>query len=367
LIDEIGSGTDPSEGSSIATALLECLSEINCVTIATTHHGALKSFAFETPHFINGGMEFSQESLQPTYRFRAGIPGSSYAIEMAERMQLPARIIDRSKSLRGAQANKLDSLIIDLENKVQELKKNLDRVSEEKSRYDSLNALYQDRITQLEKELKQIKAQAIHEAQNIVATASATIEKLVKEIKEGAAEKQIVTTARQEIKKLKGELDDVRKEIDIEVEPYQDFHLGDEVELKNSDSVGEIVAKPDEKHFTILVGALKVKAHRDELRRPRRLARPTIRSLPVYEHPASVKQEIDLRGMYSQDAINAVDKFLDEAIISGLHRVSLIHGKGTGALRRQITEYLKKNASIKSYRMGEWNEGGSGVTVVELT
>lgn len=366
LMDEIGSGTDPIEGASIAAATLEYVSAKDCITIATTHHGSLKAFAFETPHFMNGAMEFNQETLRPTYRFKAGIPGSSYAIEMAERLRMPEKLVERCKSLRGTEANKLDNLIIDLEKKVQELKNNLDLVSEEKKRYDTLNEEYQNKIASLQRELRHMKSQAVQEAADIVRTASSTIEKVVKEIKEGYAEKQIVKTARAEIKKIQHEFESLRSEIGDEDSPVVEFHIGDRVRLKSSTSVGEIVAHPDREHFVILIGALRVKAHKDELSRTKDESMTPIHPMQQFERTTTVKREIDLRGMYAQDAISAVEKFLDEAVLSGLDRVSLIHGKGTGALRRKINEHLKEISSIKSFRLGEWNEGGTGVTVVEL-
>ena len=367
LIDEIGSGTDPAEGAAIAAAVLEHLSRLNCLTIATTHHGSLKTFAFETPYFQNGAMEFNQETLQPTYRFRSGVPGSSYAIEMAERMLLPKDIVRRSKVLRGTAENKLENLIIDLEQKAQELKKNLDEASEKKNRYNALNQLYQNKIKSLEKELREIKSHAIDEAKIIVEKANTVIEKTVKEIKESSADKQIIKIARDQIKQIEEEFIQLKNELEVSENVNEAYYVGDIVELKASKSIGEIVAQQNKNHFTILIGSLKVKAHRKEIRKSDEKPTPTLRAVTYIDASLKgIKKEIDLRGMYADEAITAIEKFFDDAILSGLHRVSLIHGKGTGALRHKVNEYLKNNASIKSFRLGEWNEGGVGVTIVEL-
>jgi DNA mismatch repair protein MutS2 len=366
LIDEIGSGTDPSEGSSIAAAVLEELTNIGSTNIVTTHHGMLKTFAFEHPRIENGAMEFDQETLKPTFRYRSGVPGSSYAIEMAERMQMPESIILRARELQGSSANKLENLIIDLERQSQELQENLLSVSQEKNRLDSLNIVYQTRVTSLEKELKDIRLRALEEANRIVEKANSVIENSVREIKETSAEKETVKRLRDNVAELRKEFTTMKGEIQKDV-PAATLNVGDSVRIKGGTSDGEIASQLDEQHYLVLIGDLKVKVHRDELEFKAQKSKSGRRSVHA-AHPEhqDVRREIDLRGMYGEEAVDAVDKFLDDAILAGLHRVDIIHGKGTGALRKKITDYLKSHKSIKSFRLGEWNEGGSGVTVVEL-
>ncbi|MBI1807266.1 MAG: endonuclease MutS2 [Ignavibacteria bacterium] len=365
LIDEIGSGTDPTEGASLAAAILERLTDIGSINIVTTHHGALKTFAFEHSHIQNGAMEFDQHTLQPTYRFRSGIPGSSYAIEMAERMEIPKDIIQRSRTLKGTDANKLENLIIDLERHSQELKNNLEKVDQDRNHLNSLNEFYERKVNALETELKAMKLRAIEEARSIIGKANAIIEKSVQEIKESTADREVIKRAKEEVKKLEEEFSVVSKELSA---PHisTDFNVGDHVRLRQSNTSGEIESKLDIDHYLVLMGELKVKVHRDDLEYS--AENHQVRKAEHIFHAAveDIKREIDLRGMYGDEAISAIDKFLDDAVLAGLHRVDLIHGKGTGALRRKINEYLKKNSSIKSFRLGEWNEGGTGVTVVEL-
>jgi len=145
------------------------------------------------------------------------------------------------------------------------------------------------------------------------------------------------------------------------------FHLGDRVRLKQSNTIGEIISIIDDKFFIVLTGDLRIKVNKRELK-IEQVGKSTIlkQSTLMQSLPEKFQREIDLRGMYGDEAITAVDKFIDSAILSGLNRIDIIHGKGTGVLRKKITEYLKNNPSIISYRLGEWNEGGSGVTVVEL-
>ncbi|HTK83345.1 MAG TPA: endonuclease MutS2 [Bacteroidota bacterium] len=367
LIDEIASGTDPVEGASIAAAVLEYLSKTDCTTIATTHHGALKAFAFKTPRFENGAMEFNSQTLEPTYRFRAGVPGSSYGIEMAKRMHLERTITDSAVSFRGEESNKLETLILDLETKAQELKKKLDDAEQERERYSILNQLYVDKISLLQKELNAIKAKALLEGQEIIDQAKSTVEKTVREIRETSAEKRVVRSAKEELKKIEADFKTRAKEVVQEEPQTVDFRVGDVVRLKDGDSEGEIIEQLDNDHFVVMVGAFKLNAQRGNLQKS---ASKSVPRKPVSSGPeldtSEVKNEIDLRGMFGEEALTEIDKYFDKVMLAGLHRVRVIHGKGTGALRRKITDYLKNNASVKSFHLGEWNEGGTGVTIVEL-
>lgn len=366
LLDEIGSGTDPIEGSSIAAAVLEQLTKQKVTTIATTHHGNLKAFAFEIPGMQNAAMEFDQTSLKPTYRYRSGIPGSSYAIEMAERLNLSSDIIKRSREIKGSEANKLEDLILDLEKKSQELKSTLDTVNEEKSHLNNLNLVYQQKVSALEKEVKEIKARALDEAKHIVKKANSVIEKSIREIKETSAEREVIKKAKLEIKELSDDFNNLLENITA-VTGGKEYQVGDKVRLRQSNTIGEIFSKYDDDSYIVFSGNLKLKVKRKDIEIVERgKTESHLHSASSQIIPSEVKREIDLRGMYGDEALDALDKFLDTAMLTGLNRVDIIHGKGTGALRKKITEYLKSQPSIKSFRLGEWNEGGTGVTVVEL-
>ncbi len=365
LLDEIGTGTDPNEGASLAAAILEQLTLIGSTTIVTTHNGFLKAFAFETPYMENASMEFDQNSLKPTFQFRLGIPGSSYAFEMARRLNIPNNIIQRSKEFIGKEANKLENLIIDLENYTRELKLKLETVNSEKEKLDNLNLIYKNKITSLENEVKVIRARALNEAKQIVQVANSIIEKSIKEIRESSAEKQTIKKSKNEIKQLDVKLNELLEEVSPAPDSY-DFQIGDMVKFKESNTTGEVVTKLENNSYIILTGDLRIKVNQKDLIKINNNNMTKVKSSHTLPIMNQVKREIDLRGMYSEAAISEVDKFIDTAILAGIHRVDIIHGKGTGALRKKIAEYLKTNSYVKSFRLGEWNEGGSGVTVVEL-
>ncbi len=369
LIDEIGSGTDPTEGSAIAAALLEQLTKRGTLTIATTHHGALKVFAHNTPGVENGAMEFDQESLRPTYRFKAGIPGSSYALEMAERLGFQEVLIRRSREFLGHEGARLQHLIAELEASVQKYRRELDAVQSEKARLDALVKQYENRLASQAKELKELKRKAVEEAKNLVEGANAAIERSIREIRETSADKQAVREARQGIEKLRKEIEDQATEVLLEEQAsvHREIVPGTPVRLAGGTEIGEVVTiSPDHRSAVVLFGNLKMKVAMNNLMPAPHSAMRRAANAVVDEKPTLAHRDLDLRGMTSDEAIPLVDKFIDTAILAGLHRVDIIHGKGTGALRRKIAEFLSKHPQVKSYRLGEWNEGGTGATVVEL-
>ena len=370
LIDEIGAGTDPGEGSAIAASMLEMLTRRGCCTIATTHHGALKVFAHETDGVENGAMEFDQETLTPTYRFRTGMPGSSYALEMAERLGLDKSLLDRSRELLGSQQTRLEGLIGELEASTQKYRSQLETLAGEKARLDNLVAEYEGKIATQSRELKEVKRKALHEAQKIVANANAVIERSVREIRETGADKHTLKSVREEVTGLKTELEKEQANVPIEDEAEQitPITAGSTVRLKTGGDVGEVESvTSDGRSAVVVFGIVKMKVPTNDLkaareRRTGRQAAPYV----LHEKPEQIPTDIDLRGMNGEEAIPLVDKFLDTATLAGLHRVDIIHGKGTGALRKKVTEFLANHPRVKSFRLGEWNEGGTGATVVEL-
>jgi len=371
LIDEIGSGTDPAEGGAIAAAFLELLTRRNAYTIATTHHGALKLFAYETDGVENAAMEFDQETLTPTYRLRAGVPGSSYALEMAGRLGFEQSLLARARALLGSQQTKLDELIIDLERSTQRHEQDVEYLRREKNKLDELVRQYESRISRQATELKELKRKALREAKEIVEHASAAIQRTIKEIKESAASKPVIKHAQEEIHRLKAEILTGESEVTGETaeETQPQVRVGDLVNLLGGMENGEVISVSAESKTAVVVfGNVKMKVPTSDLAISKQPKLPSTRvSTAIVEKPPAVQHDLDLRGLTSDEAIPMVDKFLDDALIAGLHRVDIIHGKGTGALRKKVTEYLSQHPRVKSFRLGEWNEGGTGATVVELS
>ena len=363
LVDEIGAGTDPAEGGALAASILTELTRRGSITVATTHHGMLKAFAHETPGVSNASMEFDQETLKPTYRFRFGIPGSSYALELAKRLELPMSVVNKAREFVGDQKVKLENLLAELERQSQEYRGQLQQVSSERDHLNSLVRAYEQKTKDLRTELQVMKKQAVDEAKEIVRGAQSLIERTVKDIRESSAEKTTVQSARENVHQMKKKIEDLIT-AETPVIP-KDLQIGDLVRAKDTSQEGEIVElKPP--FATVLIGNTRLKVRLDTLQKVKSRQTTASASSGSSIYAPEGKNEIDLRGMMGDEAIGHVERFLDDAIVAGLHRVDIIHGKGTGALRKRIGEFLKTYPHIKAYRLGEWNEGGSGVTVVEF-
>lgn len=370
LIDEIGSGTDPTEGGAIAAAVLESLTEKGALTIATTHQGFLKVFAYETSGMENGAMEFDQESLTPTYRFRAGVPGSSYAFELAGRHGLPAGMIDRARGLLGSPQASMERLLLELEAAAQRYKSKNEELQREKAAVDEQARTYQSRIAQLSAELREMKRQAAEEAGRIVDGAHALVERVVREIREQGADKAAVKKAREEIVQQRGEITETQRALHVETKQVSSrpVEVGARVRIDEGTAVGEVVQlSSDGKVATVALGSVRMKIPVPELS-------VTDERLPLVSLPESlpgdrgspVQRELDLRGLTGDEALPLVDKFIDDGLLKGISRLTIIHGKGTGALRKKVTRFLSDDPRVRTSTLAEWNEGGTGATVIYL-
>jgi DNA mismatch repair protein MutS2 len=247
LIDEIGAGTDPVQGGALGASVLEHLTRAGAMTVATTHHGSLKAFAYETEGVENGSMEFNVETLTPTYRFQVGLPGSSYTLEIADRLGLPNNIIKRSRAFAGTQTNRLEDLIIELESLSQEYQRKSSLLEAEKIHADDLMKSYEEKINALAKDVRLMKQRAVEEASNILASANARIEQAIKEIKESQADKKAIKDARNTIDTLKKDIREVQRGIDSasSTELGETFSIGDRVTMNGSSECGEVVSSID--------------------------------------------------------------------------------------------------------------------------
>lgn len=371
LIDEIGAGTDPEEGSALAMALLEALTRHGCLSVVTTHQSALKAFAFRTEGVANGSMEFDVKTLKPTYRFRAGIPGSSYAFEIASRLGLAVALIARARELVGSQKDRLEGLILELQEKIQHYQNLYHQANIKESEYRGLAKLYQERSDALKRDEKQIKRKAVAEAEEMLHQANAAIEGAIRQIKEQGAERQAIRRAKESLAEQRQKVEAVREQV-VERTPeplsQEPVAVGDFVRWDKFNNTGQVLSEADGQNRVLLqVEGVKIRAPLEELRK---IVRQPVRLQGVVqvnlEKPADYKNEIDLRGLRAEEALEKVEQFLDEAQMAGFSEVRIIHGKGTGKLRTSITAFLRQHPRVRASRLGNWNEGEAGVTVVEL-
>ena len=380
VFDELGAGTDPVEGAALAVAILESVRESGAKCLATTHYPELKTYALSTDRVENASCEFDVESLRPTYRLIIGVPGRSNAFLISERLGMPKDIIDRASTLIDSESLRFELVAQRLEADRLAMESSLKAAEREKAEAEAAKkdamAERERLLEEAEKELSRAKA----EATRLVKTAKSQSDAVLSELSE-LQKKSIRELELDELEKKREEfrtslrstsaaIDESKINDSDEYVPPRPFAAGDKVIVaigtkRNNEGVIEKI-KSDE--ATVLCGNIRTKVKLSDLRlitsldkaerRPRGGSNISPRSL--------VKGEIDVRGEYVDDAWYAIDKYFDNAILGGLECVSIIHGKGTGALRKGICDHLKKDKRVKTYRMGTYGEGDSGVTIVTL-
>jgi DNA mismatch repair protein MutS2 len=372
LIDEIGTGTDPREGAALAIAILQELTERSALTVATTHHGELKAFAFSTEKVENASMEFDVETLQPTYRLQAGVPGSSYAFEIARRYHLSESVLERASRLMGADKGQLEDLILNLNNQLQQAEKDRRELSIKLSETEGLRNLYQNEVDRLKREKIDLRRQAAEEARQIVDEANAQIEKLIAEIRETQAEKEKIRQAHSVISQLKEETEREISETTPVFEQTADLHKGDVVWLDDIRREGELLSEPDHQNNAwILFDSKKLKMDVSRLKKVAKKAADSGKAFKK-EHlqedrlEGGVLPELDLRGLDSYEAVQRTNLYLDQAVQQGWEEVRIIHGKGSGVLRKAVNDFLARDNRVEEKRLGKWGEGGTGITMVKL-
>ncbi len=389
LIDEAGTGTDPDEGGALAQAVLERLNEAGARTIATTHHGTLKVYAHETEGVENGSMEFDQETLRPTYRYQEGVPGSSYAFEIAQRMGLEEDLLERARTLAGEQKTAMENLITTFEQRTQELEEELYDARKAREKAEQEQQRHKEKRRKLEKEREEFRQQALEEAERIVEDANARIEQTIQEIKEAQAEKEATKEAREKLSDYKETLEETREEAaasapvgdngdaeseEEEVHPDRDpdapIREGDQVVLDDGTTAME-VQEIDDDEAVLLMGSMHTRVDLDRLTK---VGGPE-REEPEQQHTGGdstlaaleASPSIDVRGERVDKARQDVQHFLDDAIAAGLDTVEILHGKGTGALREALHDLLAARSDVTDYGKAPIEEGGAGVTKVTFS
>ncbi len=369
LIDEIGTGTDPLEGSALAMAFLEKLKAIGCLTVVTTHQGALKAFAHDLEGAENGSMTFDEESLRPTYQFRVGVPGSSYAFEIARRLGLPSDVIQSAREKAGEESTKLEHFLLDLEKKINHYDEALRKAEEKKRELDELVKAYEEKNRKLREEEQKLKRKAIEESQDIIRRANALIEKTVKEIRTQQAARESIQKAKSEVRAFQEEMEKNLEEMTPEIEtPGQPPRKGDTARWIPMNVVGEVISEPDASSRVWLeAGEMKLKVELSQLEKVKAPKKKKGRISVIGGSLAErATDEIDLRGMTMDEAEPVLERAIEQAYLADLHQLRIIHGKGTGALRKKVHDFLRRHPHVAGFSLANWNEGGTGMTVAEL-
>ncbi len=398
LIDEFGGGTEPQIGGAIAQAILKKLNESGLFGIITTHYQNLKNFANETEGIINGAMLYDRHLMQPLFQLAIGNPGSSFAIEIARKIGIPADVIDYAETIVGSDYINMDKYLLDIarDRKYWENKRQDVRI--EHKRLERLIEQYENNVSQLASERKSIILEAKSEAKEIISKSNASIENAIHEIKKAQAEKEQTKTIRKQIEDLKKRLSDddeiedsekltaltskmhkgkrkVAKTPTAKIPDSEKLKIGDNVTIDGSSSVGEIL-EINGKNAIVAIGNFRSSVQLSKLSRTLRKSSSSASQKDSFlssstsdemrSRQLKFKQELDVRGMRADEALQAVSYFIDDALQFSIKQVRILHGTGYGILRQQIREYLNTVNGVKSFRDEHVQFGGAGITVVEL-
>lgn len=380
LFDELGAGTDPTEGAALAMAILETLHEFGSTVVATTHYSELKVYALSTKGVENASCEFDVETLKPTYKLLIGVPGKSNAFAISGRLGLSDYILGKAKEFLTQEDIRFEDILMGIEKNRSEAEKEKVLAERYRLEIEGLKKGLEEERSRLQAQKDKILREAREEARKLLLDTREESESLLSElrrleIEQEAAERnraaeQVRSAIRNKLNKVEDSLTEALMPRQGLAKPPKDLKPGDDVLIVNLNQKGTVVIPPDKDGETVIqVGIMKINAHVSNLRRVKE-QRAEIQKTGMgkigVNKSATISTEIDLRGTTLDSATDSVDKYLDDASIAGLHEVMIIHGKGTGALRTGIHQFLKHNPHVKSYRLGKYGEGEAGVTVVEL-
>ena len=370
LFDELGSGTDPQEGAALAISILDEVHGSGARVMATTHYPELKAYGYNRPGIANASVEFNIDTLSPTYRLLIGVPGRSNAFEISQRLGLGEHIIERAKSFTGTNRGEVESMIASLEDSRIRSEKDADETHEILLETERLKKELEQELASFDQMKEKLEEKAKEKARKLVEDAKREAEAVISDLR------ALQLNAQASIKEH--EFIDARKRLD-DASPSQEentkiqskssqrlLKVGDEVQVLQYGQKGTLLEKISETEWIVQIGILKMNIKESGLEyvKPKKEKQPV--TTTSIRGRSAVKLELDLRGERYEDAIFMTEKYIDDALLSNYHQVSIIHGKGTGALRQGVQQYLKSHSRVKNYRFGEAGEGGFGVTVVEL-
>ena len=380
LFDELGAGTDPTEGAALAIAILSYLHARGIRTMATTHYSELKVYALSTPGVENACCEFDVESLRPTYRLLIGIPGKSNAFAISSKLGLPDHIIADARKRLSEQDVSFEDLLTDLETSRRTIEKEREEIAAYKREAESLKQQAAQNQKKLDEQRDRIIREANEKANAILREAKEVADETIRNFYKFGKENISAAEMEKERERIRKKIKDTASSSDLGVKKQKkqhkpsDFKLGESVKVLSMNLTGTISSLPDARgNVTVQMGILRSQVNISDLEiieepspyAPKKFSR-TSKGRIGMSKSLSVSTEINLLGKTVDEAVAELDKYLDDALLSHLNTVRVIHGKGTGALRKGIHEYLRRQKHVKSYHLAEFGEGDAGVTIVEL-
>jgi DNA mismatch repair protein MutS2 len=383
LLDEVGAGTDPAEGAALAKAILAEFTRRNARVIATTHYGELKEFAYSTPGVENAAVEFDVETLKPTYRVLLGVPGSSNAMYISGRMGMPEAIIEEARNMLSNRHQDTSELLRQIEESRRRTYDMEREAAVAKREAEGAQKEYEQRVRQVEDIRRTVRNEAQEEARLVLRRTTEQAENIIDELKRMRKGARKGPAARQHLAKLRSEVADEFKANEVKegVEPPPpggfNFKKGDRVKVITLGANGELLEDPKNGSVAVQIGAMRATMPVDVLRpidgplpgekpKPAPKTQSSEASQIAMRKAVHISQELMLRAMRVDEAAPLLDKYLDDAYAAGLQEARIIHGRGTGALRKWVWDSLKTHPAVGSYRLGEDGEGGDGATVVRF-
>lgn len=369
VLDELGSGTDPVEGSSLAIAIFDELISKQCLVIATSHYSELKVHAFNREDIINASVEFDINTLRPTYKLLLGVPGQSNALNISRILGLPENIIKKAKDYSSQNSDDVDISLKKLIRQTQEMDKKLKKINIKKAEWNRKIAEVDERLEEINDEKNKILKKAEEEAKKIIEKSNKKIESILEELES----MKLREVKLHEISGVKHKIRETKKEAHIEetfISKNEDIKVGDTVFIQNYGCNGIVLKEMKNDKYSVQMGNATITVDKSNLRKN---SKPqdniknefvTSKKSSITVPTKSVKMSLDLRGERYEDAAILIDKYLDDAIFAGFKQVSIIHGFGTGVIRELVQKTLKNNKNVESFRYGGNGEGGLGATIV---
>ena len=371
LIDEIGSGTDPQEGSSLAIAILDYIASKQSYVIASTHYPELKAYGYDRPKTINASMEFDGDTLQPTYQLLLGVPGRSNAFDISKRLGLPSIIIDQARGLLSEEDQDLNAMISDLEQKRRRAQRDADKM---RHQLELSTQLLED----LQKETEQFKAnkarlleEAKERANTLIEQSKDDADKILSEIRELQLRSKQSTVKEHEMIEKKTALTDLKHEQDLKKNKVlrkekakKALQVGQSVEVLSFGQRGTLVEKVSDEEWVVQMGIIKMKIAVEDLAPIAETQEAKQQVIVKSARSSHVSSELDLRGKRYEEAMKDLDLYIDAAILANYPRVTIIHGRGTGAIQQGVHKTLRSHRSVASFEFAPMNTGGNGATIV---
>ncbi len=378
LIDELGAGTDPVEGAALAIAILEKLREKGAKIASTTHYAELKEFALRTQGIENGSCEFDIKTLRPTYRLLIGVPGKSNAFAISQRLGMDMNVVNRAKELVSSDSRQFEDVVQTLEARRQSLERQIENAQRLTQKANTEKQKAENELEKAKKRAQDEIDRAREEAERIVSRTKAQAYALMDELDKAKKAKNDTAETRAKLRRSINEIEDSSNPVESR-NPAEEYKLprplkvGDNVLIYDIDKDAVVLAPPDKDNMVLVqAGIIKTRVELSNLRLKKSEQKKAQSSYASRRRnmPSNVnirpQTEIDVRGLTAIEAIMAVDSAIDNAILSNVEHITIIHGKGTGVLRTEIQKHLRSSKYVKSFRLGTFGEGESGVTIVEL-